>query len=77
VDDGAGDVVHGEAGNDVLHLRDGAPDRVDCGDGDDLALLDPADVIADATPENANGSCERVERREPSLKRGDGDDPPA
>jgi hypothetical protein len=45
-----------------VHTRDGEPDRIDCGDGDDRAILDFADVIVDATPGLPNGACERVER---------------
>jgi transposase len=34
----------------------------------DLALLDTVDVITDATPDNLNGSCERVIRRAPKER---------
>jgi Ca2+-binding RTX toxin-like protein len=66
--DTTADTLHGEAGNDRFHTRDGEADRIDCGAGDDRALLDNVDVIVDATAENPNGSCERVERREPKRK---------
>jgi hypothetical protein len=59
------DTLHGGPGNDTLHLRDGEADRADCGDGNDVALLDTKDVIVDATPQNPNGSCETVVRRDP------------
>jgi Ca2+-binding RTX toxin-like protein len=59
------DTVHGGAGNDRIHTRDGEADRIDCGDGRDRALLDQQDVIIDATPTNANGSCEVVTRADP------------
>lgn len=60
---GAGsDVITGGDGNDKIDARDGAVDRVTCGAGDDVAKLDPEDVIADATEENPKGSCERVIR---------------
>jgi len=38
---------------------------IDCGPGADTALLDAKDVIADATPQNPNGSCEVVNRAAP------------
>ena len=60
-----GDVVRGEGGDDVVRTRDGEPDRVECGDGDDRAVLDPHDLITDATAAQPNGSCERVERADP------------
>lgn len=66
--DPSGDTLHGEAGDDVLHARDGEVDRIDCGPGNDTALLDAVDVIVDATPANPNGSCEKVVRRAPSPK---------
>jgi hypothetical protein len=34
----------------------------------DTALLDFRDVIADATPQNANGSCEVVNRQRRAKK---------
>jgi Ca2+-binding RTX toxin-like protein len=61
--DTTADTLHGEAGNDTFHTRDGEADKIDCGDGNDRALLDRVDVIVDATAENPNGSCERVERK--------------
>jgi hypothetical protein len=64
-DGSTGDVLRGEAGDDVLHARDGEPDRIDCGDGADRAILDPFDVIVDASDFSPLGSCERVERAEP------------
>jgi Ca2+-binding RTX toxin-like protein len=60
---GAGsDVITGGTGDDVIDARDGAVDTVTCGDGNDVAKLDVDDVIADATAENPNGSCETVLR---------------
>jgi hypothetical protein len=53
----------------AIAARDGAADLIDCGDGNDVALLDSVDVIVDATPANRAGSCERVVRAAP----GDGD----
>ena len=50
----------------MIHTRDGEPDVVTCGEGaHDRARLDMVDVISDATPENPNGSCERVDRADP------------
>ena len=62
------DTLHGGSGNDTFHLRDGEADKVDCGDGNDVALLDDKDVIVDATPQSANGSCERVVRQRPHAR---------
>jgi hypothetical protein len=67
------DTLHGGPGNDTLHLRDGEADRADCGDGNDVALLDTKDVIVDATPENPNGSCETVIRRAPHPREDKGE----
>ena len=65
VDAPGADQVAGGEGNDRVHVRDGEPDVVSCGDGFDVARLDPSDVIADATPVNQNGSCERTIRQAP------------
>ena len=65
--DPTGDTLHGGPGDDTLRTRDGEVDRVDCGPGTDDARLDLVDVIADATPANPNGSCERVVRAAPSA----------
>jgi Ca2+-binding RTX toxin-like protein len=67
--DQSGDTVHGGNGDDVIHTRDGEVDRVDCGPGHDVALLDMVDVIADATTANPNGSCEVVRRHAPNPNR--------
>ncbi len=66
--DTTADTLIGGEGDDRFHLRDGEQDTVDCGPGNDLALLDEVDKIADATPENANGSCEDVRRAKPGSK---------
>ena len=63
--DTEGDVLHGGNGNDRFKTRDGEQDVIDCGPGVDTALLDAQDVIADATPQNPNGSCEVVNRAAP------------
>ena len=49
-------------GNDTFRVRDGEVDKIDCGEGRDVVRADQYDVIVDATPGNANGSCERVVR---------------
>ena len=41
---------------------------MDCGPGTDIARLDFADVIRDATVEAPGGSCERVQRRKPDPR---------
>ena len=49
--------------NDTFRVRDGEADLINCGNGrDDRVFADQLDVIVDATPANANGSCERVVR---------------
>ena len=60
-------------GDDTIRVADDSGDSVDCGDGNDTALLDTVDVIADATAENPNGSCETVVRRAPRVRSGRGD----
>jgi Ca2+-binding RTX toxin-like protein len=66
--DTIGDQLVGGNGNDKFHTRDGEVDTVDCGEGNDTALLDTVDVIVGATNENQNGSCETVQRRAPKAK---------
>jgi Ca2+-binding RTX toxin-like protein len=66
--DGTADTVDGGAGNDRIMVRDGEPDSVSCGEGSDRAILDTQDVIADATADNPNGSCELVVRAEPRVR---------
>jgi Ca2+-binding RTX toxin-like protein len=56
------DTITGGDGDDVIDARDGSVDTVTCGGGDDVAKLDEDDVIADATEDNPNGSCETVLR---------------
>jgi Ca2+-binding RTX toxin-like protein len=58
-----GDTLIGGNGNDTFRTRDGEGDRIDCGDGDDVAVLDWKDKIVDATSGNPNGSCEHVFRK--------------
>ena len=57
------DTLRGEDGDDTFHLRDGEADVVNCGPGNDTALLDNKDIIEDATAAIPNGSCEKVVRK--------------
>ncbi len=63
--DTVADTLDGGNGNDLFRTRDGESDKITCGAGTDVALLDPVDVITDASPANLNGSCEVVRRRAP------------
>src|SRR5437764_307084 len=72
--DTAGDSLDGGPGNDRFHTRDGEVDRITCGDGNDVALLDTVDVITDATADNPNGSCEKVVRKAPRGNRASEED---
>jgi hypothetical protein len=36
---------------------------VDCGEGDDVAILDWKDKVLDATDADPNGSCEHIFRK--------------
>jgi Ca2+-binding RTX toxin-like protein len=69
-----GDTVRGDGGNDRIHTRDGEQDVVNCGDGNDVALLDFKDMIEGATPDNPNGSCEVVKRHAPGPRDGRSED---
>jgi Ca2+-binding RTX toxin-like protein len=40
-----GDKLRGRAGDDILFSLDGAPDKVNCGEGFDVAFLDPSDTF--------------------------------
>jgi Ca2+-binding RTX toxin-like protein len=66
--DATGDTLHGGWGRDTLHTRDGEVDRVRCGPGRDVALLDTVDVIVDAGPRRPGGSCEYVVRAAPQPR---------
>jgi hypothetical protein len=59
------DTVDGGAGDDRIRTRGRVVDAVTCGEGNDRAILDKVDVIADASAGNPNGSCEQVTRRNP------------
>ncbi|TML97452.1 MAG: calcium-binding protein [Actinobacteria bacterium] len=72
--DQVGDTLDGGPGNDRFHTRDGEVDRITCGDGVDIALLDQVDVITDASAQNPNGSCERVIRKAPKRNRSESQD---
>jgi Ca2+-binding RTX toxin-like protein len=55
IDGGAGnDFLNGNAGDDVINANDGFADRVDCGDGNDIANVDEFDAV--------NSNCETVNR---------------
>jgi Ca2+-binding RTX toxin-like protein len=56
VGDPDGDELHGDAGNDLVRVRDGERDVVECGDGRDKVISDQFDQIAP--------DCERVEQRD-------------
>lgn len=73
---GGADRIHGLRGRDHLHGGPSADrlfgevDRVRCGPGRDLALLDTVDVIVGASARRPDGSCERVERAFPQAQDG-------
>lgn len=47
IDGGAGnDVLDGDDGDDTIHARDGFVDRVACDAGNDVAIVDPLDQVA-------------------------------
>jgi Ca2+-binding RTX toxin-like protein len=55
IDGGAGnDFLYGNSGNDTINANDGFADRVDCGDGTDVANVDEFDQVS--------GTCETVNR---------------
>jgi len=57
---GAGrDVLEGYPGNDTINAVDGEADRIDCGNGEDAATIDPIDTIV-VTEGPATGGCESV-----------------
>jgi len=72
--DTVADRLHGGPGDDRFRTRDGEADRVDCGDGDNVAVLDPADVIVDASATDANGTCEIVHSAAPAQRGGADED---
>ena len=39
------DTLYGGSGHDTLRVRDGKPDVVDCGSGDDVVIADAIDVV--------------------------------
>ena len=39
------DVIHSAGGNDLVDARDGESDTVDCGDGNDIAIVDAEDSV--------------------------------
>ena len=55
IDGGDGnDFLHGNGGDDTINANDGFADRVDCGDGNDVANVDEFDQVA--------ANCETVNR---------------
>jgi hypothetical protein len=69
IDPGPGpDFVDGGAGNDRIWARDGAPDRINCGSGNDLAVIDEFDVVI---------NCEEVQSSRELMPDVDGDGVPA
>jgi Ca2+-binding RTX toxin-like protein len=59
-DDTQGDTLHGEQGDDTFHVRDGEPDVVDCGAGNDTVIADFKDIVTT--------DCEHVLRAVPKSK---------
>jgi Ca2+-binding RTX toxin-like protein len=65
IDGGAGlDFIDGGAGNDRLLARDGFQDRVSCGDGNDVAIVDAFDSV---------DGCETVDSSRALMPDVDGD----
>ncbi|MBJ7469870.1 MAG: hypothetical protein JHD16_01145 [Solirubrobacteraceae bacterium] len=50
------DVLFGGDGDDVIDARDGEVDRLECGAGNDTAIVDEADVVA--------ADCENISRQQ-------------
>ncbi len=67
-DDTTGDTLHGGDGDDTFRTRDGEQDTVDCGPGNDTAILDFKDVMTDPA------ACETVKRAAPRPKDTQGED---
>jgi Ca2+-binding RTX toxin-like protein len=42
---GGSDSIFGDGGDDTISARDGAPDTIDCGDGNDAVSADPQDIV--------------------------------
>ncbi len=62
---GAGaDSLYGQGGNDIIHARDGEPDTVDCGPGNDSAITDTIDTVR---------NCETVDAAAPPVSDADHD----
>jgi hypothetical protein len=55
VGNGGGDILQGGNAPDVIWARDGARDRVNCGDDGDLAITDRQDAVRDCTWEDPGG----------------------
>jgi hypothetical protein len=65
---GGPDVVDAGAGNDRVEARDGAQDRIECGDGNDLAITDEFDSVS---------NCESVQASRELMADVDADGVPA
>ncbi|MGH2944792.1 MAG: calcium-binding protein [Solirubrobacteraceae bacterium] len=65
---GGPDVVDAGPGNDRVEARDGAQDRIDCGSGDDLAIIDEFDTVS---------NCETVQASRDLMPDVDADGVPA
>lgn len=61
------DSFHGGTGDDIIHARSNERDRISCGPGNDRAIVDRFDEIADATASDPNGSCEVVSSSKPYV----------
>jgi hypothetical protein len=70
-----GDRLFGGRGNDRFHTRDGERDRIKCGRGNDVAMLDFKDRIVDRSRGNRRGSCEVVRRARPGAEPPGGEQP--
>jgi Ca2+-binding RTX toxin-like protein len=40
------DLLTGDAGDDMINARDGVPDSIRCGSGNDTAVVDDVDLVA-------------------------------
>ena len=54
------DKLDGGAGNDTIDAADGEPDRIDCGRGNDVAIVDRVDVIVSDSIPYPDAGCETV-----------------
>lgn len=52
------DVISAGPGNDIIETRDGHPDAILCGPGQDVVIADPTDLFSASNPRS---NCETVE----------------